>query len=412
MKIHDLEDIKEKHIYLEPDKNGRSIWIYTITNSIATESKYKSTSNLFYPDVLLYSDNMLYRPIKEKTMSLDIKTSDNADYTYKPTLYVEENPVFFFIYNTDNYFHFLYDTVPYLISFFHMKKSIHSLKLLITYPNTHMTKLYTFVLELLSILNISQNDLIYVNKDTTYKNIYISTSFTHDKYSTLSPREEIYVFFNDIVKRCNKCITSRINYPKYIYVSRRSWIHNDFSNIGTNYTLRRKCINEDELVTKLKERGFIEVFTENMSMADKVLMFNNAEIIIGSIGGGISNAVFSTKKTRLIAIVSPLFMSINDRFKYSLQPADTIYFYDTKHQEQTKFKKYMRVSCMSKNIVGEIEDVYNDSLLILYSDMNTTGWNASIKYKQIVLNNEDVDILDNGLNSAWVCDIDNLLRLI
>ena len=34
---------------------------------------------------------------------------------------INEN-VFFFIYNFDNYYHFLYDTLPYLYTYFELKK--------------------------------------------------------------------------------------------------------------------------------------------------------------------------------------------------------------------------------------------------------------------------------------------------
>ena len=40
-------------------------------------------------------------------------------------------PLFFFIYNTDNYFHFLYDSLPYLISFFELKKYLIFINILL-----------------------------------------------------------------------------------------------------------------------------------------------------------------------------------------------------------------------------------------------------------------------------------------
>ena len=42
-----------------------------------------------------------------------------------------ETPVFFFIYNVENYYHFIYDTLPYLYYYFEVKKSVSNLKLLI-----------------------------------------------------------------------------------------------------------------------------------------------------------------------------------------------------------------------------------------------------------------------------------------
>jgi hypothetical protein len=50
--------------------------------------------------------------------------------------------------------------------------------------------------------------------------------------------------------------------------------------------------------------------------------FSNATHIIGAIDCGISNVLFSPKNTKLEAIVSPTFLNVNMRFKYSLDNID------------------------------------------------------------------------------------------
>ena len=111
-------------------------------------------------------------------------------------------------------------------------------------------------------MNITRSDIILVDNERQYESVYISTSYTHDIDSNLPPRKEIYDFYKDIVKITHKKF-GIMDTPKKIYVSRRTWLHNNFSNIGTNYTTRRRLINEDELVEKLLTEGFTEVFTEN-----------------------------------------------------------------------------------------------------------------------------------------------------
>ena len=44
---------------------------------------------------------------------------------------------------------------------------------------------------------------------------------------------------------------------------------------------------------------------------------------------------------------------------------------------------------------------HDNKLLVSYTDGSNTGWNAQNAYKQIELNMEDVEKLDNGLNSPW-----------
>jgi hypothetical protein len=391
-------------IFLHID-NNREINIYKTTNIKLIGS------NIFYPNCLLYSlgNKEVYKPINENIMSLLNVEDDNFFNTNIQYNNIIENPVFFFIYNTDNYYHFVYDTLPYLISFFEVKKEIKNLKLLMNYPNISKKEHYKFVIEFLEILGISADDIIIGNEDTLYKEVYFSTSYTHDSKSNSPPRKEIYQFYQSIVNKV-KSENQIDNLPKKIYVSRRTWIHNDLSNIGTNYTTRRKLINEDELVENLEKIGYKEIFTEKLSTIEKILIFSQAESVIGSIGGGLCNVLFSNKDTKLYAIISPTFLDINYRFKFSFLNVNTIYFNETSHVETDKFKKYMRVKV--NNIVGEIEDITNDDILISYIDQKVAGWNSEMKLKTIIAKKEKCELLDNGLNSSWQVNIPNLLKIL
>lgn len=384
------------------DNNGRKIDIYKFNDCII------SGINLYYPNVLLKTKDKLILPVLERTMSLKSGTiyeKYNMTYNYTKKDYNNINncPLFFFIYNTDNYFHFLYDSLPYLISYFKLKEEIPNLKLLMQYPNEQKQIFYPFIIEFMEILNIKLDDIVIVNDITLYSEIYISTSYTHDIDSNLPPRKEIYNFFQDIVLSVKN--NYNIKTPQKIYVSRRTWLHNNFSNIGTNYTTRRKLINENELVEKLEKEGFAEVFTENLTTIEKILYFANATHVIGAIGGGISNVLFSPKTTKLEAIISPTFLDINTRFKYSLNCVDVFYNTNTEHFEKTEFKTYMRVKTKDETIVGEIEKIYDNKLLISYTNGSNTGWNAQNIYSQIEVNIDDVEKLDNGLNSYWKINI-------
>ena len=286
------------------------------------------------------------------------------------------------------------------------------LKLLMHYPNEQKRVFYPFITEFLEILNIHADDIVLLDENTMYSNIYVSTSYTHDIDSNLPPRNEIYGFYQNIVSVVKDRYNTSVVTPRKIYVSRRTWLHNDFSNIGTNYTTRRRLVNEDELVEKIKRDGYEEVFTEKLSTIEKILYFANATHVVGAIGGGISNVLFSPKTTKLEAIVSPTFLNVNNRFRYSLDCVDVNYNFNTEHVEKTEFKTYMRVktkndhtydikSMSAGHIVGEIEKIYDNKLLVSYTDGSNTGWNAQNEYKQIELNKHDAEKLDDGLNSPW-----------
>jgi hypothetical protein len=362
--------------------------------------------NIYYPNVLINTNNELILPLLERTMSLKMssiyeKTNMefiiNNDYLEKEII---DFPLFFFIYNTDNYFHFLYDTLPYLISYLYLKKKIPELKLLIQYPNSEKKDFYQFIIEFLNILEITNKDLVIATENVLYKTIYISQSYTHDFDSNLPPRKEIYDFYQFIVDKVKKIHT--INTPNKIYISRRTWLHNDFSNIGTNYTTRRKMVNEDDVVQKLKKEGYVEIFTEKLSTIEKIIYFSNAKYIKGAIGGGVANVLFSPKETNLEVYVSPFFLDINHRFKYCLDNVNTKYNLDTENFEKDKFKKYMRVKSINDKIIGEIEDIFDDYVIISYTDGSNTGWNSQIKYNKMKIKKEEIICIDNGLNSSWI----------
>jgi len=400
MNLVSFKEITDNVNLFSVDSNQREINVYKLKNVIPIGE------SLFYPNVFFISNetNQIVNPIQETTMSLKGISKDIKFDEEKTTKNFESESLFYFIYNTDNYFHFVYDTLPYLISFMEMKKTKPNLKLLMNYPNPNKKEHYRFVSEFLDILEITDNDIKIIDEDTEYSSILVSTSYTHDFDSNLPPRNEIYDLYREIVKRVSKD-TNQENLPKKIYISRRSWVHGDFSNIGTNYTTKRKLVNEDSLVNFLIKNGFTEVFTENMTTTEKILLFANVEEVVGAIGGGICNVLFSKKSCNLTAIISPFFLDINKRFLYSLNKVNLNLFDNTSHTENGEFKTYMRVKV--DNIVGEITQVENDCLTISYSDTMLTAWNNDTKYLSKQVNPKDCIKLDGGLNSPWEINLDS-----
>jgi capsular polysaccharide biosynthesis protein len=415
--LENVEEIDEfissikniKYLYLKKDENNREIYIYKLNNCFCTGI------SLSYPNLLLYSYNQLFLPIKEKTMSLNkgtIYESNNMIYKYKSEhiINIVNEPVFFFNYNSDNYYHFLYDSLPNLYTYLFLKKNIPSLKILIYYPNKKQI-FCKFVFEFLELLEIYRKDIIIIDNYSMYKNIYISTSYTHDIDSNLPPRKEIYDLFKILIPKA-LLLTNIKQFPEYIYISRRTWIHNDLSNIGTDYTTRRKIMNEDKLMTFLETKKYNEIFSENLSTIDKIALFYNAKNIIGAIGGGISNVVFSKQDCKLIALISPYFIDINSRFKYCLNIINTVYFTDCYHYDQTEYKKYMRIKIKNTDIIGEIIEVNKKYLKINATKGTNVGWNNSINYDIINIDINKVEKLDNGLNSPYIINIDKLEEIL
>lgn len=398
--IYRLSDHKKSYSVFKTDIE-KSIFFYKFENVIFGKN------SLTYPDVLFYcqSDERLYNPINETVMSLkevDVKQNENLDIP-KNNKINKEN-LFFFVYNVDNYYHFLYDSLPYLITFLQIRKHIN-IKLLMNYSD-HSNKFYDFVLEFLQILDIGKEDIVLLEPGVLYENIFVSDSYTHGNQFNTNPHPEIYKFYKNISNR----VSIKNFSPQKIYVSRRTWKHNKFDNIGTNYTSRRQLVNETEIVEYLENLGFIEIFTELLTTEQKISMFNSATHIVGPIGGGLSNALFSSKNCDLFSICSPGFLDINSRFLHSFDQVNTHLFDNTFHVEKTNFKKYMRV--LYKNIVGEIAHVSDNKLTINYTDKIVSGWSNSASFKSITVDSGQCKKLDNGLNSAWKVDFDSFKQFI
>ena len=119
MNLVSFKEITDKVNLFSVDSNQREINVYELKNVIPTGE------SLFYPNIFFISNktNQIVNPIQETTMSLKRISKDIKFGEEKTTKNFELESLFYFIYNTDNYFHFVYDTLPYLISFMEMKKT-------------------------------------------------------------------------------------------------------------------------------------------------------------------------------------------------------------------------------------------------------------------------------------------------
>ena len=394
--IQDLDILPPSHqsVLYQTDRHGRSIRVFKLEDA-------QPVGQIYYPGVRLFSfhDSTLYNPIRERIMSIPDVTPSNLHMSL--ARHIEEQPVFFFVYNVDNYYHFVYDTLPYLITYNRLKKTIPNLKLLVNYANEQQFTLNRFVLEFLELLDIGQSDLLFIDKQTIYRTVYISSSYTHDGLSNGVPRQEVYDLYQELAGKVDACT----DMPQKIYISRRSQKHGQLDNMGTNYTLKRRFVNEDDVVSFVETLGYQEVFTELLDTREKIALFKNCTHVIGPIGGGLCNVLFSRPSTKLMAIVSPGFLMVNRRFSHSFVDVKTTYFYDTEHFEVSPYKKNMRVRIKSSGIIGEIAHVEDARLCVIYSNDVVAGWNSQVRYERAWVTPDDVEIIDDGLNAAWIIDM-------
>lgn len=173
-------------------------------------------------------------------------------------------------------------------------------------------------------------------------------------------------------------------------------------------------INENKLVQHLEKLGFEECFTELLSTVEKVLLFEQAEWIVGAIGGGVANVLFS-KNCKLTVVVSPYFLEVNDRFRFSLEHVDCVYCLDCwKVGGVDGYYKWMRAEIIDskskwKGWIGEISGFEEQSILVNLSKKGVVGWNSESNFITIPFQKEQLLILDKGLNSEYECNLKTLL---
>jgi hypothetical protein len=211
-----------------------------------------------------------------------------------------------------NYLHALIEGISNLYNYFELKKYIPALKLGVYEGHSN------FVYDLINCTIINKNDIFICKPHFKYDKVYFSSILTR-KFNgiknehTSMYKNEIYEVYDKIINNINNNINNdiinNINkivpiYYDRIYISRRTWIHNDLSNIGsTNTTQSRKILNEDEVVELLTTKyNFTEIFGETIDTEQKVKLLNNCKYIICPVGSGIANIVFCKKTTKIMVI--------------------------------------------------------------------------------------------------------------
>ena len=71
----------------------------------------------------------------------------------------------------------------------------------------------------------------------------------------------------------------------------------------------------------------------------------------------------------------------------------------------------MRVKHKYNDILGEIIEVKDNSVVLQYTDGSNTGWNSNNTYKTIEIKLDEIISLDNGLNSPFVYNINDSVLL-
>jgi capsular polysaccharide biosynthesis protein len=145
----------------------------------------------------------------------------------------------------------------------------------------------------LKIFNIKENDIYITDKTKKYiveELILVDKEYNIDPIFSFSSIQD-HALKKIIEKIVNNNIIKSSN--KKIYVSRK------------DSTRSRILINENEIEQYLISKGYEIIVGSDYSGFELLNIYANAEIVVGPLGAGLLNTIFSLGEVRVIALTSP-----------------------------------------------------------------------------------------------------------
>ncbi|MHA1558273.1 MAG: glycosyltransferase family 61 protein [Alphaproteobacteria bacterium] len=180
-----------------------------------------------------------------------------------------------------NYYHWVTEIIPKILLF--EKNDIH-------YDLLYVPELQKpFMEETFRLLGIDTKKIIQAKQDTCIEAdelilpSFVSRSCYTPKWVADSIRGKL------IPAAYKSAENSKILYSKKIFISRRKAAY-------------RNVLNEDDVFEKLKGFGVVRYDLENLSMAEQIVLFNKADVIIAPHGAGLTNILFCKPDTVIIEL--------------------------------------------------------------------------------------------------------------
>jgi capsular polysaccharide biosynthesis protein len=142
-----------------------------------------------------------------------------------------------------------------------------------------------FITGSLAPFNITEIFYIPMGKSLLIKNVCLpQIKPICDSYN-IRHLKQVGRFYRDFVSRKGIQVTP----VEKLYVSR-------------HFSRRRKVLNEDEVLTILKQHGFTIFYPEKVSFLEQVAIFANVRYLVGEHGSGLTNLLFMQQGTSLLEL--------------------------------------------------------------------------------------------------------------
>lgn len=166
------------------------------------------------------------------------------------------------------------------------------------------------------IINPSNNDFCITADEVFVPSLVSNINFGFAAFSCYAQPQLLKYVKEKLLTAALKSVPTT-SFSKKIFISRKD------SSI-------RNIINEDEFFEKLMPYGFQRYELSKLSVADQILLFNQAEIIVSAQGTGLANSIFCNPNVKIIELFQGLndatFWYLSQDFKFNYIAAQTTNF--------------------------------------------------------------------------------------
>jgi hypothetical protein len=197
-----------------------------------------------------------------------------------------------------NYYHTLLDGVGALTHYIRLREVYPDIVLLVNCtprPKGGVVRHPPFVTELLDLLDIRWE---YTDETAVYERVLYGAPLGILNGKRCRPPVEQYELLRTLIGVAHDRAPSAPG--RQVYISRRAHanpVGNRKSVIGEDNTVRRGLVNEDSVVEILQDIGYTEVFGENLTLAEKIVLFHNMDRYISTAGAGVANLLWTMPRS-------------------------------------------------------------------------------------------------------------------
>lgn len=191
-----------------------------------------------------------------------------------------------------NYCHFLHEVLGRLalLEMYNIEYDY----ILVPYNKPFMKELFNlWGIDTKKIIYIDDNDVCIQADELIVPSLLLNTDvgFVHAGFHP-HPITSLYVK-DKLSKAIQKLNYDTDKFSKKVFISRKD-------------APKRKILNEDEVFALFKPYGFVCYEMSKLSVLDQILIMQNADVVVGEHGAGLTNLLFSKKDTLVIELFQKL----------------------------------------------------------------------------------------------------------